>query len=139
MTDDLPEVGKYVTSIRDARGIVIGNDNTIYQTFLSAGYVPLAHRLISFTAFIEERAKNFVGRRFVVEQLDNFMKHSPSGYFIIKGEAGIGKSALIAHLVKERKYVHHFAVGTQGINRAGQFLENICAQLMPTTSCVKLR
>lgn len=130
MTNDPSNAGKYMTSIKDARGVVIGDDNTIYQTFLSAGYAPLAHKLITFSTLIEEKTKDFVGRHFVVKQLDEFMKRSPSGYFIIKGEAGIGKSALMAHLVKEQKYVHHFVVGTQGINRADQFLANVCAQLI---------
>lgn len=121
---------KYATTIRDARGTVIGEHNTIYQTFLSDQYAPLARKLIIFTTLIEEKTQGFVGRRFVFDALDQFRARIPSGYFIIKGEAGIGKSALMAHLVQAGQYVHHFVVSTQGINRADQFLENVCAQLI---------
>lgn len=124
------KTGQYATTIRDARGTVIGEHNTIYQTFLSAQYAPLAHKLITFTTLIDEKTQGFVGRRFVFDALEHFRAKTPSGYFIVKGEAGIGKSALMAHLVQVGQYVHHFVVSTQGINRADQFLENVCAQLI---------
>jgi hypothetical protein len=116
--------------VKDSRGTVIGSDNTIYQTFLSDHHAPLAHKLITFTTLIEEKTKGFVGRQFVFDALNEFTQQTASGYFIIKGEPGIGKSALIARLVKTRGYIHHFVVSTQGINRADQFLENVCAQLI---------
>jgi hypothetical protein len=121
---------KYHVEMHDARGVVIGDNNKIYQYFLNAGYAPLAHKLITFTTLIEEKTQSFVGRRFVFDALGQFLAGSPSGYFIVKGEAGIGKSALMAHLVQVGQYVHHFVVSTQGINRADQFLENVCAQLI---------
>lgn len=121
---------KYATTIRDARGTVIGEKNTIYQIFLNNQYAPLAHKLITFTTLIEEKTQGFVGRRFVFDALDQFLARTPSGYFIVKGEPGIGKSALMAQLVKADQCVHHFVVSTQGINRADQFLENVCAQLI---------
>ena len=130
MTEADPTTSKYSVTIKDARGIVIGGHNTIYPTFLSDQYAPLAHKLITFTTLIEEKSQGFVGRRFVFDALDQFMERTPAGYFIVKGEAGIGKSALMAHLVQAGQYVHHFVVSTQGINRADQFLENVCAQLI---------
>ena len=134
MKYDMAEVdsttSKYFTTIKDARGTVIGEQNTIYQTFLSDQYAPLAHKLITFTTLIEEKPLGFVGRRFVFDALDQLLARTPSGYFIVKGEAGIGKSALMAHLVKADQCGHHFVVSTQGINRADQFLENVCAQLI---------
>lgn len=117
-------------TIADARGTVIGDDNTVYQYFLSDRYAPLSQKLISFSDFIEERTKGFIGRQFVFDALDAFMRASPSGYFIVKGEPGIGKSALVAQLVKTRGYVHHFVVSSLGLNRTDQFLENVCAQLI---------
>ena len=74
--------------------VIIGDDNRVYQYFLDHRYAPLAHKLIAFTTLIEEKTKNFIGRQFVFEAFDEFAGQSPSGYFIIKGEAGIGKSAL---------------------------------------------
>jgi transcriptional regulator with XRE-family HTH domain len=86
--------------------------------------------LYSFETFIEERADGFVGRKSVFRKLDAFLRANPSGYFVIRGVPGSGKSALIAKLVKDRGYLHHFNVALQGINTAEQFLENVCAQLI---------
>lgn len=116
--------------VRDSRGIIIDSDNAIYHTYFSDRYASLTYKLITFSTLIEEKTRGFVGRQFVFDALDEFIKQSISGYFIIKGEPGIGKSALIAQLVKTRSYVHHLVVSTQGINRVDQFLENICAQLI---------
>jgi hypothetical protein len=86
----------------------------------------------SFDSFIAEHTKGFVGRKFVFDELKAFLadEEYKSGYFIIKGEPGIGKSAVMAYLVKTRGYIHHFNIGLQNINKAHQFLENICAQLI---------
>ncbi|MCP4353565.1 MAG: hypothetical protein GY795_49580 [Desulfobacterales bacterium] len=86
----------------------------------------------SFDTLIFERTRNFIGREFVFKSLDTFLakKSRESGYFIIKGEPGIGKSALMAYLVKNRGYIHHFNIALQSINKPRQFLKSICAQLI---------
>jgi hypothetical protein len=86
----------------------------------------------AFDSFIADRTKGFVGRQFVFEALDAFLadERQESGYFIIRGEPGIGKSALIAYLVKNWGYIHHFNIALQAINRPRQFLSSICAQLI---------
>ena len=86
----------------------------------------------SFDSFIAEQTKGFVGRKFVFDELEAFLSDEDfeSGYFIIKGEPGIGKSALMAYLVKINGYIHHFNIGLQNINKANQFLESVCAQLI---------
>ena len=86
----------------------------------------------SFDSLIVERTRNFVGREFVLKALDAFLADTErqSGYFIIKGEPGIGKSALMSHLVKERGYIHHFNIALQAINKPRQFLKSVCAQLI---------
>jgi len=89
--------------------------------------------LLSFDTFIKERAGGFVGRRFVYDALDAFLgdESIPSGYFVIEGKPGMGKSALMAQLVKTRDYrLHHFNIGSQGVNTTSQFLGNVCAKLI---------
>ncbi|MHA5053653.1 AAA family ATPase [Streptomyces sp. SD15] len=116
--------------ITDSRGVTIGDNNTIYQHFHGEAYAPLAHKLISFTDLIFDKTTGFVGRRFALDAVDRFMAARPSGYFVIEGEPGVGKTSLLAHLVAERGYPHHFVVAALGVNRAEQFLENVSAQLI---------
>ncbi|MDQ1351867.1 MAG: hypothetical protein QG657_2173 [Acidobacteriota bacterium] len=86
----------------------------------------------SFDSFIAEQTKGFVVRKFVIDELEEFLgdEDIESGYFIIKGEPGIGKSALMAYLVKTNGYIHHFNIGLQNISKTQLFLESVCAQLI---------
>ena len=83
-----------------------------------------------YTRFIEEKTRGFVGRKFVFDAITQFTETHPRGYFFVRGDPGIGKSALTAHLVKTKNYVHHFNIQAEGINKADIFLKNICAQLI---------
>ncbi|MEQ9237023.1 Swt1 family HEPN domain-containing protein [Coleofasciculus sp. E2-BRE-01] len=84
----------------------------------------------SFQSLIEEKTAGFIGREFVFQAIEEFLTSQPSGYFIIQGEPGIGKSAILAKYVQQTGCVAHFNVRSQGINRADQFLENVCTQLI---------
>lgn len=110
--------------------IVMGNGNKIvinrYAYFRSAP----ANLRRSFDALIADKIRNFVGRRFVFDALDEFLNKQHSGYFVIRGVPGIGKSAFMAKLVNDRGYVHHFNIASQNIRSTRAFLENICAQLI---------
>jgi hypothetical protein len=82
------------------------------------------------TALIEDKTRGFVGRRFVFDALDDFIAGTDSGYFFVRGDPGIGKSALAAQVVRRKGCVHHFNVRALGINTAAAFLTNVCAQLI---------
>jgi hypothetical protein len=84
----------------------------------------------SFDTLIADKIKGFVGRQFVFDALDEFLRTHDLGYFVIRGVPGIGKSALMAKLVNDRGYVHHFNVASQNIRSTRVFLENVCAQLI---------
>lgn len=81
-------------------------------------------------AFINEKTNGFVGREYVFEAIDSFLSNQRNGYFIIEGDPGVGKSAILAELVQRMGCPAHFNIRTQGINRTGQFLKNICGQLV---------
>lgn len=83
-----------------------------------------------FSRYIEEKTRGFVGRRFVFDALSQFMREHPRGYFVVRGDPGIGKSALTAQLVKTGGHVHHFNIRAEGISKADSFLRNVCAQLI---------
>jgi hypothetical protein len=101
---------------------------------LSAAPTPLSRNLkvLDFERLVEERTRNFVGRDFIFHAIDELLEDSefPSGYILIRGEPGIGKTALLSQLVKTRAYVHHFNIALQNIRSTQTFLENVCAQLI---------
>jgi hypothetical protein len=105
---------------------VTGVELNVYPHFQAAP----ARLRRSFDALIADKIKGFVGRQFVFDALDNFLDSHDSGYFIIRGVPGIGKSALMAKLVNDRGYIHHFNIAPQNIRTTRTFLENIVAQLI---------
>ena len=93
----------------------------------------------SFDSFIVDRACGFVGRGFVFERIRRFMAEDAqqSGYYIIKGEPGIGKSALLARMVMEHGHIHHFNIALQAINKPRHFIDNVCSQIMARYNLVQ--
>lgn len=83
-----------------------------------------------FTSFIAEKTTDFVGRAFVFHEIEQFIANNTRGYFLLIGDPGIGKSAISAQLVKDHGYIHHFNIAAEGINKASDFLQNVCAQLI---------
>jgi Trypsin-like peptidase domain len=72
----------------------------------------------------------FAGRQWLIDQLDSFLQNPKKrGYFVLEAEAGLGKTAVLAWLVRERGYVHHFSElepGPDGIERT---LRNLAVQI----------
>jgi hypothetical protein len=115
------------------QGTVIGEGNTVYQVFASAPPTISAHiRVREFATIVAERTRNFVGREFLFSSVERLLS-SPdfsSGYVVIRGEPGIGKTSLMAELVRRHGHVHHFNIALQNIRSAHDFLSNVCAQLI---------
>lgn len=72
----------------------------------------------------------FVGRQAALDAVADFIRNNTGGYLEIRGDPGIGKSALAAQLVKVNGYIHHFNIRVEGFNTPEAFLRNICAQLI---------
>lgn len=83
----------------------------------------------TFDVLIADKAKGFIGRQFLFDALDDFLSTNPSGYFLIRGIPGIGKSAFMARLIIERGYIHHFNIASQNIRSHLTFVEVINTQL----------
>ena len=94
--------------------------------------LPLQTDVIPFRRRINERSKGFIGRGFVFSAIDERIGAAllQAGYIIIRGEPGIGKSAIMAQLARTRGYVHHFNVATDDLRSSQRFLHNVCAQLI---------
>jgi hypothetical protein len=83
-----------------------------------------------FESLIADKTKGFVGREYVFEAIAQFIANNPKGYLTITGDPGIGKSAILAKYVQDTGCIAHFNVQRQGPNRADQFLESVCKQLI---------
>ncbi|MBD0309892.1 MAG: ATP-binding protein, partial [Microcoleus sp. T1-bin1] len=103
----------------------------LLQTFIDTSAPRLPISLKSET-IIEDRTKDFTGRKFVFEEIGRFLQTNRKGYFVLEAEPGVGKSSILAKLVLllKRRCVAHFNSQSQGIVRAEQFLENACLHLI---------
>jgi len=96
-------------------------------------YAWLGRYAYPFTSRVKQWAHGFRGRRHVFKAINSFLRErrASSGYFLIQGDPGIGKTALLAHLVQKRSLpIHHFNISGQSINSPRAFLRNICARLI---------
>jgi len=69
----------------------------------------------NFYSLISEKPKDFVGRKWVFDEIDNWLndeKQNKPKYFIVTGKAGSGKSTIAAKLIEisngdiERSEIH---------------------------------
>jgi AAA ATPase domain len=124
------------TSVSGGKGVVVGDHNTVNQYYAApAGETRAPSDLIltdAFASTIENRARGFVGREFVFDEVDRLLagRSFRSGYVVIRGEPGIGKTAVASMLVRRGGYIHHFNVATANIRTTQLFLQNVCAQLI---------
>jgi hypothetical protein len=75
-------------------------------------------------------SEDFVGRQFVFDSINQFITNSTGGYFIIEGDPGMGKSAIIAQFIKNQKCIAHFNNRATGVTNPATFLENVSTQLI---------
>jgi len=103
----------------------------LLQTFIDTSAPRLRISLKSET-IIQDRTKDFTGRRFVFENIASFLQTNRKGYFVLEAEPGVGKSSIMAQcvLMMRRRCVTHFNSRSDGIVDAKTFLENACLQLI---------
>ena len=98
-----------------------GCSQEIGQSFwITEAYIP----------FIQDRVRGFVGREFIWDAIDEFVAERDSGYILLSGEPGIGKSAIVAKLVQLRKCLFHFISTTIGTTSTKSCHQHLCAQLI---------
>ena len=83
-----------------------------------------------FTIWIKEKTQDFVVRKHELGQITEFITQNQNGYFVITAMPGMGKTSLVAHIVKQNDYIHHFNIRSKGINTPHKLLENLCSQLI---------
>jgi len=86
----------------------------------------------AFDALIDHITRHFVGRDFVFDAIADFTNDEavPSGYFIIEGDPGVGKSTVLAQFAKQHdKCISHFNRRSLGVTRTAQFVRNVYSAL----------
>jgi hypothetical protein len=71
----------------------------------------------------------FTGREWLSDEVDRFIAGNPCGYVFVEAEAGLGKTAFAAWLVKTRGYLSHFSRYSGG-SSVQVALANLSAQLI---------
>lgn len=85
--------------------------------------------------YVQDRLKRFVGRETELKDLRERIagKMEYGGYVVIKGDAGQGKSSIIARLIKEQgidSSAYHFVQLGSGFNYQINVLRNLMARLI---------
>src|SRR5205823_107055 len=91
--------------------ISTGDHNTF---FVGSHLTPADAYIHPGRVFRRLQGSRFVGREWVIRELDSFLANNDRGYFVVEGAAGMGKTALLAHLTKERGYIHQLTELTPG-------------------------
>lgn len=75
----------------------------------------LSDKIINYRKLIDKNTEGFVGREWLINEVDDFLKNDKHRYFLILGEPGCGKTAFMAELVRRNRYrLHHFiGMGSQ--------------------------
>ncbi len=131
------QLGKYNVNIGDGKEIHICD--RIYQQWNDEAIQVLVEAIqknipknvpTQFQSLIADKTEDFVGREYVFNAIEALIANNPKGYFTIIGDPGQGKSAILAKYVQDTGCIAHFNVLLQGPNRADQFLESVCRQLI---------
>ena len=110
------------------RSVVVGREvvNGIISTgdhnvFFTGDYECLRDAYIEpWPIFERTNLDHFVGREWLVTELDTFLHKHDRGYFIVEAEAGLGKTTFLAWLVRKRGYIHHFVDLVPGLAGVGR-------------------
>ena len=131
------QLAKYIVNIGEGKELQIGDriyqqlDDEAIQALVQAIQKNTPKKVFSqFQSLIEDKTTDFVGRDYVFQAIDKFIDNNPKGYFTITGDPGQGKSAILAKYVQNTGCIAHFNQLLQGPNRADQFLESVCSQLV---------
>jgi hypothetical protein len=123
--------------VKDAN-IILGDNNQIsvskvYNHYHTGAFATLNDYYITPDAVFQRvRVDEFVGRDWLTAKVDFFLNdsHNKSGIFLLVGEAGVGKTSFMGHLVKERRYLHLFAEQAPGDANLQRALQSLGSQLV---------
>jgi hypothetical protein len=118
-----------IAALENLTGLINTNLEGLLVHFLQA-QPGIGEYIRDFSWLIEEHTREFTGRQFLFDDVDSFIKTNSCGYYFLRTDPGVGKTAFTAQLVRSRGYLHHFNNISAGVVEADKFLQNICAQLI---------
>ncbi len=80
--------------------------------------------------FERVKLERFVGREWLVSEVDAFLQQNDRGYFILEANAGLGKTTFLSYLAQERHYIHHFVELARGQSGIASSLRNLAVQII---------
>lgn len=95
---------------------------------------PLEQEIAAHTAFAKERGRFFVGRQGLLGSIQAYIRSNERSPFIVHGEPGTGKSALLAHALALSQgsaplIIHRFIAATAASTNGRMLLESLCQQI----------
>ena len=79
------------------------------------------------------KTADFVGRTYIFDALDRFLRSHDRGVVVIEGDPGSGKTAILAQYVQLTRCIAHFNLRAQGLNTTRHFVRSLSG------SCAALR
>lgn len=110
----------------DRNRIFLGAYESLRDAYIDPGSV-----------FKRVEVDRFVGREWLLDEVDRFLRERDRGFFVVEAQAGLGKTAFLAYLVRQRHYIHHFVETARGPSGVEPALKNLAAQLMVAGELVK--
>ncbi len=104
-----------------------------YNYYYTGDFASLSEYYISpEPVFQRVRTDDFIGRDWLTAKVDAFLNdpNRKSGAFLLIGDAGVGKTSFMAHLVKERRYLHLFAEQASGQAMLQRAMQSLGSQLV---------
>ncbi|HGE72861.1 TPA: TIR domain-containing protein, partial [Candidatus Poribacteria bacterium] len=104
------------------------------EQYVEGTYAEIFSKLkpIDFGTRISNLTRDFTGREWLIDELNEWLNNEESRVFFVTGDPGVGKSAVMAHLVEKNELVNayhfclfHLAESTE----PGIFIKSISAQL----------
>lgn len=89
-----------------------------------------SHYFAAQRGLIDSVARTFVGRVSLLARVDALLRNAPSGYFVVEGAPGAGKTALLARLTQQHDAIHHFFARDGGRDRHLLALRSLLQQLI---------
>ena len=105
----------------------------VQNAYFSGGFARLADYYVPpDSVFQRVRIRDFVGRDWLTAKVDAFLNDPgrKSGAFLLVGDAGVGKTSFLAHLVHTRPYLHLFGEQFRSQASVPPALRSLAAELV---------